>query len=82
MDVCSGFVCFQIAVACTQCDYIIQQDDARVLSAACEIKEAMESIEKQQQQFNELGQDRRHPDPNIPITFTKVNELYIDIWWI
>lgn len=32
----------------------------------------MESIEKQQQQFHELGQDRRHPDPNIPITFTKV----------
>lgn len=32
----------------------------------------MESIEKQQQQFNELGPERRHPDPNIPITFTKV----------
>lgn len=62
----------QIAVACAQCDYIIQQDDARVLSASLEIKEAMESIDKQQQQFHELSQDRRHPDPNIPITFTKV----------
>lgn len=59
-------------MASAQCDYIIQQDDAKVLSASLEIKEAMDSIEKQQQQFYELGQDRRDPDPNIPITFTKV----------
>lgn len=59
-------------MACTQCDYIIQQDDARVLSARHEIREAVDAVEKHQQQFNELGQDRLYPDPNIPITFTKV----------
>lgn len=63
----------QIAIACAQCEYIMQQDDCRVLSASLEINEATEVIEKHQQQFYELGQDRRHPDPNIPITFTKVS---------
>lgn len=67
----------QIAVACTQCDYIIQQDDARVLSARHEIREAVDAVEKHQQQFNELGQDRLYPDPNIPITFTKDNRVHI-----
>jgi hypothetical protein len=40
--------------------------------AGQELKEALASVEQQQQQFAELPQEQRHPDPAVPITFTKV----------
>lgn len=61
-----------MAGVCVQCEQTIQQDDARVLAAAREIKEALSSIEKQQQQYSELTPEQLQPDPSIPITFTKV----------
>lgn len=61
-----------MAGVCVQCEQTIQQDDTRVLAAAREIKEALSSIEKQQQQYSELTPEQLQPDPSIPITFTKV----------
>lgn len=60
-------------MVCVQCETTIQQDDARVLAASKEIKEALNSIEKQQQQFAELSPEQLQPDPSIPITFTKAS---------
>lgn len=62
----------KVAGVCIQCETTIQQDDARVLAAGREIKEALSSIEKQQQQFSDLSPEQLQPDPSIPITFTKV----------
>lgn len=67
----------QVAGVCVQCEQTIQQDDTRVLAAAREIKEALSSIEKQQQQYSELTPEQLQPDPSIPITFTKDNRVHI-----
>ncbi|PSN54724.1 E3 ubiquitin-protein ligase TRIM23 [Blattella germanica] len=67
----------QVAGVCVQCEQTIQQDDTRVLTAAREIKEALNSIEKQQQQYSELSPEQLQPDPSIPITFTKDNRVHI-----
>jgi len=67
----------QVAVVCVQCEATIQQDDARVLAASREIKEALASVEKQQQQYAELSPEQLQPDPSIPITFTKDNRVHI-----
>lgn len=62
-----------MASVCVQCEQTIQQDDTRVLMVGREIKEALNSIEKQQQQYSELSPEQLQPDPSIPITFTKVS---------
>lgn len=67
----------QVAIICLQCEQIVQQDDARVLSSSHEIKDALISLEKQKHQFAELGPDRLQPDSSIPITFTKDNRVHI-----
>lgn len=67
----------QVAGVCVQCEQTIQQDDTRVLAAAREIKEALSSVEKQQQQYSELSPEQLQPDPSIPITFTKDNRVHI-----
>jgi len=40
--------------------------------AGQELKEALTAVEQQQQQFGDLPLEQRHPDPAVPITFTKV----------
>ncbi|KAJ1532083.1 hypothetical protein ONE63_000712 [Megalurothrips usitatus] len=67
----------QVACATLQCEQAIQQDDGRVITAAREIKDALLSIEKQQQQLAELSPEQLHPEPCIPITFTKDNRVHI-----
>ncbi|XP_049782015.1 E3 ubiquitin-protein ligase TRIM23-like [Schistocerca cancellata] len=67
----------QVAVVCLQCEQIIQQDDARVLTQARELREALNYIEKQQQQYSDLSPEQLQPDPSIPITFTKDNRVHI-----
>uniref|UniRef100_A0A1B6EED7 RING-type E3 ubiquitin transferase n=1 Tax=Clastoptera arizonana TaxID=38151 RepID=A0A1B6EED7_9HEMI len=67
----------QVAEVYIQCELTIQQDDARVLAAGREIKEALSSVEKQQQQFSDLSPEQLQPDPSIPITFTKDNRVHI-----
>ncbi|KDR21099.1 E3 ubiquitin-protein ligase TRIM23-like [Zootermopsis nevadensis] len=67
----------QMASVCVQCEQTIQQDDTRVLMVGREIKEALNSIEKQQQQYSELSPEQLQPDPSIPITFTKDNRVHI-----
>ncbi|KAK7868352.1 hypothetical protein R5R35_013646 [Gryllus longicercus] len=67
----------QVAGVCVQCEQTIQQDDARVLMLSREIKEALSTIEKQQQQYTELSPEQLQPDPCIPITFTKDNRVHI-----
>lgn len=64
---------------CVHCESTIQQDDARLLAASHEIKEALECLEKQQQQFSELSPEQLQPDASIPITFTKVHKYGIFI---
>ncbi|GLH08540.1 E3 ubiquitin-protein ligase TRIM23 [Gryllus bimaculatus] len=67
----------KVAGVCVQCEQTIQQDDARVLMLSREIKEALSTIEKQQQQYTELSPEQLQPDPCIPITFTKDNRVHI-----
>lgn len=45
--------------------------------AGQELKEALASVEQQHQQFAELPQEQRHPDPAVPITFTKVLKMLL-----
>jgi hypothetical protein len=65
----------QVAAVCVQCGQLSTQDDSRLLCAAREIKEALDLVEQQQQQFSELSPEQVQPDASIPITFTKVNIL-------
>lgn len=67
----------QVAGVCLQCEQTVQQDDAKVLLQAKEVKEALTFIEKQQQQYSELSPEQLQPDPSIPITFTKDNRVHI-----
>ena len=46
-----------------------------MILAASEIRQMLDSIETQQQQFAALGNDHLFPDASIPITFTKVCNL-------
>ena len=48
------------------------QDDTKVLLAKQEVQTLLDTIQKQQQQFSDIP-DQLPLDPNIPITFTKVN---------
>lgn len=67
----------QVAVMCVHCESTVQQDDARLLAASHEIKEALDCLEKQQQQFSELSPEQLQPESSIPITFTKDNRVHI-----
>jgi len=62
-----------VACAALLCKQATQQDDGRVLVAAREIKDALLSIEKQQQQLAELTPEQLNPEASIPITFTRVS---------
>lgn len=61
---------------CAQCEAMVQQDDARVLAASLELKDALSAIEKHQLQFTELSLEQLHPESSIPITFTKVGPTF------
>ena len=50
------------------------QDDTKVLLAKQEVQTLLDTIQKQQQQFSDIP-DQLPLDPNIPITFTKVNMM-------
>jgi hypothetical protein len=58
---------------CGHCDRVSRQDDARVILAAAEIRQMLDTIEMQQQQFAGVGNEHLFPDASIPITFTKVH---------
>ncbi|XP_008468289.1 E3 ubiquitin-protein ligase TRIM23-like [Diaphorina citri] len=72
-----GFWLQEVAKLYLKCEQMILQDDARVLTSGREIKEAIETIEKYDTLFNELTPEQIHPDPCIPITFTKDNRVHI-----
>ena len=59
---------------CVQCEKSVQQDVARVLLAAREMKSWLEAVGQQQQQFSDVSPDL---DASIPITFTKVRHNLI-----
>jgi tripartite motif-containing protein 23 len=67
----------QVAEVCIQCDRLARQDDARVVLAAQEINQLLESVETQQQHFSDYCPDQLNLDPSIPITFTKDNRVHI-----
>jgi len=79
----------QVAEVCIQCDRVARQDDARVVLAAQEINQLLESVEVQQQQFSGCAtaggvagatedRDQLSLDmASIPITFTKDNRVHI-----
>lgn len=52
------------------------QDAAKILLAKQDVKTLLETIQKQQQQFSDVP-EQLPLDPAIPITFTKVNVLYV-----
>ncbi|RZF37871.1 hypothetical protein LSTR_LSTR007724 [Laodelphax striatellus] len=67
----------QMAVMCYHSESIIQQDDARVLTAAQEIENLLDCLKKYQQQMLDFSPEQLHPEPSIPITFTKDNRVHI-----
>ena len=71
------FNVFKVAEVCISCDRVARQDDARVVMAAQEINQLLESVEAQQQQFSDFCPDQINLDPAIPITFTKDNRVHI-----
>lgn len=72
-----GFWLQEVAKLYLKCEQMILQDDARVLSSGREIKEAIDAIEKYDTLYGELSAEQIHPDPSIPITFTKDNRVHI-----
>ncbi|XP_059490440.1 E3 ubiquitin-protein ligase TRIM23-like [Neocloeon triangulifer] len=66
-----------VASVCVQCSQLCSQDDSRLLTAGQELKEALTAVEQQQQQFVDLPPEQRHPDPAVPVTFTKDNRVHM-----
>ena len=68
----------QVGLICDHISRAIKQDDARVILAAPEIRQMLETVEGQQKQFADMSNhDQLFPDASIPITFTKVNSKYL-----
>ena len=61
----------QVNIVCNHISKAIRQDDARVILAASEIRQMIETVEAQQKQFAEINNEQLLPDASIPITFTK-----------
>lgn len=57
------------------CETSLSHDDTRLVSCGPQLKKALESIEKQHDQFNQLSPEQFNPD--IPITFTKVSNFIL-----
>ncbi|KAF6203120.1 hypothetical protein GE061_003535, partial [Apolygus lucorum] len=51
------------------CESSLGYDDAKLVTCGLQLKKAIDSIEKQHDQFSQLSPDQFNPD--IPITFTK-----------
>ena len=64
----------QVAAVCAHCERVSRQDDARVLLAASEIKEMLETVDKQRM---DLISSDEIPEASIPVTFTKDNRVHI-----
>ena len=62
----------QVAAVCVQVDRVARQDDARVLLAASEIKDMLDTVENQRL---DLITSDEVPDASVPITFTKDNRV-------
>ena len=67
----------QVGLVCAHISKAIKQDDARVICAAAEMRQMMETVETQQKQFAEINNETLIPDASIPITFTKDNRVHI-----
>ena len=67
----------QVGLVCAHISKAIKQDDARVICAAAEMRQMMETVETQQKQFAEIDNETLIPDASIPITFTKDNRVHI-----
>ena len=67
----------QVGLVCAHISKAIKQDDARVILAAAEMRQMMETVETQQKQFAEINNESLIPDASIPITFTKDNRVHI-----
>ena len=67
----------QVSMVCAHISKAVKQDDARVILAAAEIHQMMETVETQQKQFSEISNQQVIPDASIPITFTKDNRVHI-----
>ena len=64
----------QIAAVSVHCDRVRKQDDARVVTAASEVKAMLEAVECQREQFKDISLSEVE---QIPITFTKDNRVHI-----
>ncbi|XP_014257460.1 E3 ubiquitin-protein ligase TRIM23-like [Cimex lectularius] len=65
----------QVMSVVVLCESSLAHDDARLVSCGPQLKKAIDSIEKQHDQFNQLSPEQFNPD--IPITFTKDNRVHI-----
>ncbi|XP_073968878.1 E3 ubiquitin-protein ligase TRIM23-like [Rhodnius prolixus] len=65
----------QVMSVVVLCETSLSHDDTRLVSCGPQLKKALESIEKQHDQFNQLSPEQFNPD--IPITFTKDNRVHI-----
>lgn len=69
----------QVNIVCNHISKAIRQDDARVILAASEIRQMIETVEAQQKQFAEINNEQLLPDASIPITFTKGKKKIADV---
>lgn len=68
----------QVAGVCIQCESILDSEDWKLLSSAEKVKEVLDTLEKQQQHYAQLGPDFLKPESSIPIIFSRVcNNKYI-----
>lgn len=65
---------FQVMSVVVLCESSLGYDDAKLICCGLQLKKAIDSIEKQHDQFSQLSPDQFNPD--IPITFTKVFSIH------
>uniref|UniRef100_A0A0A9XQF0 RING-type E3 ubiquitin transferase n=1 Tax=Lygus hesperus TaxID=30085 RepID=A0A0A9XQF0_LYGHE len=65
----------QVMSVVVLCESSLGYDDAKLVTHGLQLKKAIDSIEKQHDQFSQLSPDQFNPD--IPITFTKDNRVHI-----
>lgn len=72
----------QVAGVCIQCESILDSEDWKLLSSAEKVKEVLDTLEKQQQHYAQLGPDFLKPESSIPIIFSRVcnNKIYTCRW--
>ena len=75
MQILYPFLFYFTYLALTSCLGFFRKDDTRILLAKPDVGNLLDTLQTQQQQFMGLP-DQIAMEPTIPITFTKVGNIY------